>query len=255
VALSILRGNRPAAIGLAGLLLCTLAAYAIPTLTSVKAMRFGMLLYGMIAAALGINLLYLLRYQLEVTWRRSLVGASVAIVFLMMVMTFDDNQGRFPPDMLTDVPKEFRVVYGIIQRQRELRQHERLSLGRPLRVLEPLLIGVPLEAYMFRALKEGFTLDVSHFETEGDLQVILAATENADIVVVPDSALNATLFHYRINSVIDAFRNELPTRGFVQVGSVPITAGDVLVFARSENSDRSQPANPGTSITTPAATR
>jgi hypothetical protein len=255
VTLSILRGNKPAAIRLAGLLLCTLAGYTIQTLTSVKAMRFGMLVYGMIAATLGINLLYLLRYQLEVTRWRSLAGASAAIVFLMMVMTFADKQVRFPPGMLIDVPREFRVVYGIIQQQRELRQRELLSLGRPLRVLQPLLIGVPVEAYKFRALKEGFTLDFNHFETEGDLQVILAATRDADMVVVPDAALNATIFHYRINSVVDAFRSELPARGFVQVASVPMTAGNALVFARSENSDSTQPANPGTSITTPAAAR
>lgn len=253
--LSILHGNKPTAIGLAGLLFCTLVAYTIPTLTSVKAMRFGMLPYGMTAVTLGINLLYLLRYQHEVKRWRSLAAACAAIVSLMMVMTFGDHQGRFPPDMLTNDPKEFRVVYGIIQHQRELRQHELLSLGRPLRVLQPLLIGVPIEAYKFRALKEGLTLDTSHFETRDDLQGILAATKGADIIVVPDSALNATLFRYRINSVIDPFRNELPALGFVQIGSVPIAAGNVLVFARSGDSDSTQPANASTPITTPAATR
>jgi hypothetical protein len=234
VAWSALRGNTPTALRFSGLMLCTLAAYLIPTVTSVKAMRFGMLLYGMIAVNLGIGLLHL-HHQIEMGRWRSLVLAGAAGVFVLAIMTFADNQPRFPSDMLIDSTREYEGVSALIQQQHELHRRNLLASGRSLSLLQPLLIKVPSEAYRFRLLRDGLKLDVGHYELENDLQIILAAAQDADIVVVPDAPLRATLYHYRVNSVIDAFRDKLPASGFVQIGSVAMTVGNVLIFARPED--------------------
>ena len=226
------KGDKPAALRFGGLLVCGFAAYAIPTVPTVKTMLFGMLFYGMIVMFIAIGLLCL---QLEAA-RLGRNATTICAAFLLFIaaLTFADKQPHFPESVLIEAGQEYKGVYAFIKQQREDRSFKLLETGRLLKVVQPTLVDVPAEAYEFRALQDGFKIAIHHFEFEGKLQTVLAALADADVIVVPDAALAATLFHYPVIPNLNAFREGLPALGFSQQGSVSMPAGTILLYAREE---------------------
>jgi hypothetical protein len=219
----------------AGLILCALIGYAIPSVTPIKRDVFGAFFYGVVLVLLFCSMLYLNRSLPElVTSGHPRRNAVIALV-LIAAFSLRDAQGRFPLDAIADGQRAYDGLYTIISQQRQLRQSGLSSLAAPFRVFMPIPSPVPIEAFLYRSLTvDGLPLTISASIDARNLAVLTGDAAKADIVVVQDSSLASKVYQYPAVALLGDLRDKLANYGFSKIGSVSLADGELIAYARPE---------------------